>query len=174
VIAVGALSLDSDLLALCYIAAFSLFILGIRQGTHPKTARRGNLLAAAGMAIAVGATLATDVIGNWGIILTAIAAGTAVGWIASARVAMTDMPQMVALYNGLGGGAVALIAWSEFRDIEGHGGLFELDVFIPILFSMVIGSISFWGSNIAFGKLQGILPQRSVSLPGQQFINGSG
>jgi NAD(P) transhydrogenase subunit beta len=171
-VSAGALSLDSDFLALCYIAAFSLFIIGIRQGTHPTTARRGNTLAAVGMAIAVVATLATDVIGNWGIIVSAIAAGAAVGWIASARVAMTDMPQMVALYNGLGGGAVALIAWSEFRDIQGHGELFDLDIFIPILFSMVVGSISFWGSNIAFGKLQGILPQRSVSLPGQQFING--
>jgi NAD(P) transhydrogenase subunit beta len=81
---------------------------------------------------------------------------------------MTDMPQMVALYNGLGGGAVALIAWSEFRDIEVG---FELQILIPILFSMVVGSISFWGSNIAFGKLQGLLPQSSVQLPGQQFIN---
>ncbi len=168
---VAALPLDSDLLAIAYIAAFVLFIYGIRQGTHPTTARRGNMIAAVGMAIAVGATLATDVIGNWGIIVSAILVGTAVGWVASSRVAMTDMPQMVALYNGLGGGAVALIAWSEFRDIGNHGGIYELDVFIPILFSMVVGSISFWGSNIAFGKLQGLLPQKSVSLPGQQFIN---
>ena len=136
----AALALDSDLLNVCYIAAFVLFILGIRQGTHPSTARRGNMIAAVGMAIAVGATLCTDVIGNWGIIITAIGAGALVGWLASARVAMTDMPQMVALYNGLGGGAVAskrvkmtempqmvalynglgggaiaLIAWSEYR-----------------------------------------------------------
>ncbi|MBK5115909.1 MAG: NAD(P)(+) transhydrogenase (Re/Si-specific) subunit beta [Thermoleophilia bacterium] len=169
--ALGALSLDSDFLAVCYIAAFSLFILGIRQGTSPTTARRGSMIAAVGMAIAVVATLATDVIGNWGIILSAIGVGAAVGWVASSRVAMTDMPQMVALYNGLGGGAVALIAWSEFRHIADIGDPYDLEVFVPILFSMVVGSISFWGSNIAFGKLQGILPQRSVSLPGQQFIN---
>ena len=83
---------------------------------------------------------------------------------------MTDMPQMVALYNGVGGGAVALIAWSEFR----HGlrpSDFPLEDFIPILFAAVIGSVSFWGSNIAFGKLQDICPQRPVALPGQQFIN---
>ncbi len=164
----AAFELQSDFIQICYIVAFVLFIVGVRQGTSPTTARRGNMIAAVGMAVAVGATLATDVIGNWGIIVSAIIVGSAVGWIASARVAMTDMPQMVALYNGLGGGAVALIAWSEFRDIE-FG--FELQILIPILFSMVVGSISFWGSNIAFGKLQGILPQSSVKLPGQQFIN---
>ncbi len=169
----GAFALDSDFIAVCYIAAFVLFIVGIRQGTSPKTARRGNSIAAVGMAIAVVATLSTDVIGNWGIILSAIAVGSAVGWVASARVAMTDMPQMVALYNGLGGGAVALIAWSEFRHIGDLGEVYDLEVLIPILFSMVVGSISFWGSNIAFGKLQGILPQRSVSMPGQQFINAA-
>jgi NAD(P) transhydrogenase subunit beta len=89
---------------------------------------------------------------------------------------MTAMPQMVALYNGVGGGAVALIAWSEFRHGLGeldHGALGEipLDQLIPILFSMVIGSISFWGSNIAFGKLQGILPGQPIKAPGQQLIN---
>ena len=168
---IAALSLDSDLLAVLYIVAFVLFIFGVRQGTSPKTARRGNMIAAVGMAVAVGATLATDVIGNWGIIVSAIGVGAAVGWVASYRVAMTDMPQMVALYNGLGGGAVALIAWSEFRHIADLGEVYDLEIFIPILFSMVIGSISFWGSNIAFGKLQGILPQQSVAVPGQQFIN---
>ncbi len=162
----GALALDSDLVQVAYIVAFVLFIVGIRQGTSPKTARRGNMIAAVGMAVAVVATLCTDVIGNWGIILTAIAAGTAVGWIASARVAMTDMPQMVALYNGLGGGAVALIAWSEFRHGQDYG--FELEVFIPILFSMVVGSISFWGSNIAFGKLQDVLPAAADQGPGPE------
>src|SRR5680860_1461368 len=139
---VAALSLDSDLLAIAYIAAFVLFTYGVRQGTHPTTARRGNMIAAVGMAIAVGATLATDVIGNWGIIVSAILVGTAVGWVASSRVAMTDMPQMVALYNGLGGGAVALIAWSEFRHIADIGDVYDLEVFVPILFSMVVGSIS--------------------------------
>jgi NAD(P) transhydrogenase subunit beta len=170
-VSLAALSLDSDLLAALYIVAFVLFILGVRQGTHPTTARRGNLIAAVGMAIAVAATLATDVIGNWGIIVSAILVGTAVGWIASVRVAMTDMPQMVALYNGLGGGAIALIAWSEFRHILDIGEVFELEILIPILLSAVIGSISFWGSNIAFGKLQGILPQGSVAVPGQTFLN---
>ena len=94
------------------------------------------------------------------------------GVIASIRVQMTEMPQMVALYNGVGGGAVALIAWSEFRHGLSVGSDFPLEEFVPILFAAVIGSISFWGSNIAFGKLQGLVSSSSVALPGQQVING--
>jgi SAM-dependent methyltransferase len=74
-------------------------------------------------------------------------------------------------YNGLGGGAIALIAWSEFRHLSDTLSSIPLEIFIPILLSTVIGSISFWGSNIAFGKLQGVLPQGSIKAPGQQFIN---
>ena len=163
----GALALDSDVLAACYIIAFVLFILGVRQGTHPTTARRGNAMAGLGMALAVGATLATDVIGNWPLIASGLIVGTAIGIVASYRVQMTAMPQLVALYNGLGGGAVAFIAWSEFR----HGGQFALEEFIPILFATVIGSISFWGSNVAFGKLQGLISGGSIKLPFQQILN---
>ena len=107
----AALSPDSDFVTACYIVAFSLFIFGIRQGTHPSTARRGNLIAAGGMLIAIAITLSTDVIGNGVLILLGILIGTAVGVVASLRVQMTDMPQMVALYNGVGGGAAALISW---------------------------------------------------------------
>jgi NAD(P) transhydrogenase subunit beta len=92
--------------------------------------------------------------------------------IASYRVQMTAMPQMVALYNGVGGGAAALIAWSEFRHSTGGGESIPLDVFVPILFSTVVGSVSFWGSNIAFGKLQEILPSRPILLPFQHIVNG--
>ncbi len=160
-----------------YIISFSLFIFGVRRGTHPTTAKQGNLIAAAGMAIAVGTTLLLDGIGNWEFIFLGLAIGTAVGVIASIRVQMTAMPQMVALYNGVGGGAVALIAWSEFRHElaeieEGVLAQIPLETFVPILFSMVVGSISFWGSNIAFGKLQGILPGSPIKAPGQQLING--
>src|SRR4029077_19020542 len=81
---------------------------------------------------------------------------------------MTAMPQMVALFNGVGGGAVALIAWSEFRK---YGGDYPLDIALPALFSAIVGSVSFWGSNIAFGKLQEIIPGRPIQLPGQLFIN---
>jgi NAD(P) transhydrogenase subunit beta len=167
-----ALSQSSDFVIACYIVAFSLFILGIRQGTHPRTARRGNLIAATGMLVAVAITLSLDVIGNWGLIVLGIGLGTAVGVIASYRVQMTAMPQMVALYNGVGGGAAALIAWSEFRHATAGGESIPLDVFVPILFSTVIGSVSFWGSNIAFGKLQEILPSRPILLPFQHIFNG--
>jgi H+-translocating NAD(P) transhydrogenase subunit beta len=162
---------DSDLATVLYIVSFSLFIIGVRRGTHPTTAKQGNLVAAAGMAIAVVTTLLLDGIGNWGLIVLGLAIGTAVGVIASIRVQMTAMPQMVALYNGVGGGAVALIAWSEFRHGLSLGGEIPLDEFVPILFSMVIGSISFWGSNIAFGKLQGIIPGQPLKVPGQQVVN---
>jgi NAD(P) transhydrogenase subunit beta len=167
-----ALSQSSDFVIACYILAFSLFILGIRQGTHPRTARRGNLIAAAGMLVAVAITLSLDVIGNGALIVIGIGLGTAVGVIASYRVQMTAMPQMVALYNGVGGGAAALIAWSEFRHATAGGESIPLDVFIPILFSTVVGSVSFWGSNIAFGKLQEILPSRPILLPFQHIFNG--
>jgi NAD(P) transhydrogenase subunit beta len=85
---------------------------------------------------------------------------------------MTQMPQMVALYNGVGGGAAALISWSEFRHNVSLGGEIPLDVFIPILFSTVIGSVSFWGSNIAFGKLQELISGRPIRFPGQHIFNG--
>jgi H+-translocating NAD(P) transhydrogenase subunit beta len=169
---VAALSANDDFVTVCYIAAFSLFIFGIRQGTHPRTARRGNLIAAAGMLIAVAITLALDVIGNGVLILIGILIGIAVGTIASYRVQMTQMPQMVALYNGVGGGAAALISWSEFRHATAGGAGIELDIFVPILFSTVIGSVSFWGSNIAFGKLQELIPSRPILLPGQHIFNG--
>ena len=158
-----------DLSTLLYVLAFSLFIIGIKQGTSPTTAKRGNLIAAVGMAIAVVTTLLLDGIGNWGVIVAGLLVGGAIGVVASIRVQMTQMPQMVALYNGVGGGAVALIAWSEFR--HGAGGDFPLESFIPILLAAVIGSVSFWGSNIAFAKLQDLIPTRPLAVPGQQVVN---
>jgi H+-translocating NAD(P) transhydrogenase subunit beta len=172
VIPLAALSPNDDVVTVAYIVAFSLFILGIRQGTHPSTARRGNMIAAGGMLIAVAITLSLDVIGNGVLILIAILIGSLVGTVASYRVQMTQMPQMVALYNGVGGGAAALIAWDEFRHATAGGGGIELDVFVPVLFSTVIGSVSFWGSNIAFGKLQELIPSRPIQLPFQHIFNG--
>jgi len=201
--AIAALAPDSSLVAILYIVSFSLFIFGIKLGTHPTSARRGNMVAAVGMAIAVITTLLLEGIGNWGIIVAGILVGTVVGAVASKRVKMTEMPQMVALYNGLGGGAIALIAWSEYRHwieqgkeakavlkdlamvhgatpdgasaaISGIAGpTVSLEVLIPTLLAMVIGSISFWGSNVAFGKLQEIIPSQPLALPGQKLINGA-
>jgi len=154
-----------------YIVAFSMFIIGVRRGTHPTTAKQGNLIAAAGMAVAVVATLLLDGIGNWGLIALGLGVGTGVGVVASVRVQMTEMPQMVALYNGVGGGAVALIAWSEIRHGISLGHEIPLDTLIPVLFAAVVGSVSFWGSNIAFAKLQDLIPTRPLAVPGQQVIN---
>jgi H+-translocating NAD(P) transhydrogenase subunit beta len=167
----AALDPQSSLVQVLYIVSFSLFILGIRRGTHPTTAKQGNLIAATGMAIAVATTLALEGIGNWGLIAIGIVGGAVVGIVASRRVQMTAMPQMVALYNGVGGGAVALIAWAEFRHFLALDEPIPLDTFVPILFSMVVGSISFWGSNIAFGKLQGLISGQPVKVPGQQILN---
>jgi H+-translocating NAD(P) transhydrogenase subunit beta len=159
---------DPDFINSCYIVAFILFIVGLQNLRKPTTARRGNVIAAVGMAVAVGATLLQPQVGNWGLIILGIVVGTAVGVPAARSVKMTAMPQMVALFNGVGGGAVALIAWSEFRK---YGGDYPLDIAIPSLISAIIGSISFWGSNIAFGKLQEILPGKPIMAPGQLFIN---
>jgi NAD(P) transhydrogenase subunit beta len=170
-LALAVIEPGSDLATALYIVSFSLFIFGVRRGTHPTTAKQGNLIAATGMAIAVVTTLLLDGIGNWGLLVLGLAIGTAVGVVASIRVQMTAMPQMVALYNGVGGGAVALIAWSEFRHELALGVEIPLDELVPIMFSMVIGSVSFWGSNIAFAKLQGIIPGQPIKAPGQQVIN---
>jgi H+-translocating NAD(P) transhydrogenase subunit beta len=154
-----------------YIVAFSMFIIGIKRGTHPSTAKQGNLIAAAGMFVAVATTLLLNGIGNWGLIALGIGIGAGIGVIASIRVQMTAMPQMVALYNGVGGGAVALIAWSEIRHGISVGGTIPLETLIPTLFAAVVGSVSFWGSNIAFGKLQEVIPTQPLKVPGQQVIN---
>src|ERR1700691_2013604 len=98
-----------------YIVAFALFIQGLRGLSGPTGAVRGNRIAAVGMAIAVVATLLNPGEGNWGLIALGIALGAAVGIPAARNVKMTAMPQMVALFNGVGGGAVALISWVEFR-----------------------------------------------------------
>jgi H+-translocating NAD(P) transhydrogenase subunit beta len=162
----------------CYIVAFSLFIYGMSGLTGPRTAVRGNKIAAVGMGIAIVATLLTPHVLSgsstpW-LIALGLVIGTAVGVPAARNVRMTAMPQMVALFNGVGGGAVAIIAWIEYRHHFATGGaLWVQKSQIPTLFAAIVGSISFWGSNIAFGKLQEILPGRPIKLPGQTIINGA-
>jgi NAD(P) transhydrogenase subunit beta len=158
----------SDFIDAAYIVAFMLLIYGMTGLTGPRTAVRGNKIAAVGMAIAVAATLLRkgEFHGSstvWLIIL-GIVIGTAIGIPAARNVRMTAMPQMVAMFNGVGGGAVALIAWVEYR--HHFGGTWTLRSEIFELFGAIVGSISFWGSNIAFGKLQEILPGRPIKLPG--------
>jgi NAD(P) transhydrogenase subunit beta len=151
----------SDWISALYIVAFSMFIIGLHMLRGPRTAVRGNQVAATGMAVAVFATLLNDDVGDWILIVVGVAIGTAVGIPAARKVTMTAMPQMVALFNGVGGGAVALISVVEFREA---GGDIELEALIPILFAAIIGSISFWGSNIAFLKLQETL-KRGFRIP---------
>ncbi|WP_028060957.1 NAD(P)(+) transhydrogenase (Re/Si-specific) subunit beta [Candidatus Solirubrobacter pratensis] len=150
-----------DVVELLYIVAFSLFITGLHMLRGPRTAVRGNQIAAVGMAIAVVATLLQRQVGDWILIVVGVAIGTAVGVPAARSVKMTAMPQMVALFNGVGGGAVALISIVEFR---ASGGDLALRSLIPILFAAIIGSISFWGSNIAFLKLQEVM-RRGIRTP---------
>ena len=144
----------------------------MRQLTKPSTARRGNMIAAVGMAFAVA-----------GALLDARdrrlrpdrarhrRSARSIGVPAARQVKMTAMPQMVALFNGVGGGAVALISWAEYRHALEFGGNPALETLIPILFAAIIGSVSFWGSNVAFGKLQELIPGRPIGVPGQQFVN---
>src|SRR4029079_16546663 len=132
------------------IVGFALFIVGLRMVRGPRTAVNGNLTAAVGMGIALVATLLDDRIGDWGLIVVGVAIGTAIGVPAARSVKMTAMPQMVAVFNGVGGGAVALISLVEFRESED----LPLEWLIPIVLAAIIGSISFWGSNVAFSKLQ--------------------
>ncbi len=180
-----------------YIIAFALFIQGLRGLAGPTTAVRGNRIAAVGMGIAVIATLLYPGEGNWGEIALGVALGVAVGVPAARQVKMTAMPQMVALFNGVGGGAVALISWVEFRHYGstygshtvhfGHelanGVVLQSGASIKVggvptyvaifsVFAAIVGSISFWGSNIAFGKLQEIIPGRPISFgSAQQAVN---
>ncbi|GAA5170115.1 MULTISPECIES: NAD(P)(+) transhydrogenase (Re/Si-specific) subunit beta [Amycolatopsis] len=153
----------TDLIGVLYIIAFALFIYGLMGLTGPRTAVRGNWIAAAGMVVAVVATLLTPGMSNWVLIALGVLLGALVGVPAARRVKMTAMPQMVALFNGVGGGAVALIAWVEFRTTDGYSDEPRY-VAIASLFAALIGSVSFWGSLIAFGKLQEILPGRPITL----------
>jgi proton-translocating NAD(P)+ transhydrogenase subunit beta len=156
----------------CYIVSFALFIYGLMNLRGPRTAVRGNTIAAVGMGIAIAATLLTPGIGRWGLIAVGIVLGTSIGVPAARNVKMTAMPQMVALFNGVGGGAVALIAWVEFRHTGGYAGE-PLYVAIASLFGAIVGSVSFWGSNIAFAKLQELIPGRPITLGrAQQVVNG--
>jgi len=148
---------------LLYIVSFALFITGLSGLTGPTTAVRGNRIAAAGMAVAVVATLLRPTVSNWGLILLGVALGAVIGLVSARRVQMTAMPQMVALFNGVGGGAVALIAWVEFR---GSDGFTHVATYVAIftVFAAIVGSVSFWGSIFAFSKLQGLITGNPVTV----------
>jgi NAD(P) transhydrogenase subunit beta len=156
---------------LAYVVAALCLILGIKRLSSPATARSGNVIAAGGMTIALVFTLFDRDIDTYWLIAAGIAIGTVVG-VASARlVKMTAMPQMVALFNGVGGGAAALIATAEFHRVAPAAGRIGAGVVVPILFSAVIGTISFSGSLVAFGKLQEVLPGAPLTFSAQHVVN---
>jgi H+-translocating NAD(P) transhydrogenase subunit beta len=156
---------------LAYLVASILLIVGIKRLSHPRTARSGNWIAAVGMAIAIGFTFLIDELDQYGLILAGIAVGSVVGVVSARAVKMTAMPQMVALFNGVGGGAAALIAAAEFHRQAPLSDRLAGDVLIGIVFSALIGSVSFWGSLVAFGKLQELLPGRPLVFPAQNAVN---
>ena len=148
---------------LFYLISAVCFILGLKRLSHPKTARSGNFLAALGMLIAIAATLASSDVLDLQLIAIGIGTGAVIGLLFATRVQMTEMPQMVAIFNGLGGAASALVASSEFFKID--------DLSFIICLSVFIGTLTFSGSFIAFGKLQGIVSGRAVTFKGQQALN---
>ncbi|OLE71283.1 MAG: hypothetical protein AUI36_02800, partial [Cyanobacteria bacterium 13_1_40CM_2_61_4] len=139
--------------------------------SHPRTARQGNMIASVGMLIAVVATLLDRNIHSYGLIILGVAIGSIVGAVSARSVKMTAMPQMVALFNGVGGGAVALISLSEYHTRIPDPGYIPAKTLIPILIACVIGAVSFAGSLIAFAKLQEIMTGRPIVFPGNQFVN---
>lgn len=156
---------------LSYLVAASLFIVGLKQLGSPATARRGNLIGAIGMLIAIVATLLDRSILNYEMILVGILIGSALGTVMAQRVEMTSMPQMVGLLNGFGGAASALVAVGEFWKVLNSGIVPPLDETITIILSVLIGGVTFTGSLLAFAKLQELVPGAPITFPAQQPVN---
>ncbi len=157
-------------ITLAYLLAAVLFILGLKQLSSPKGARNGNFIAALGMVIALAATIPQLHFTTTGliIVLVGVVIGSVIGTVGARMVKMTAIPQMVALFNGVGGGAAALVAVSELLRLGAHPPFAEA---FPSVFSIVIGSISFAGSMVAFAKLQELLTGTPITYPGQQVVN---
>ncbi len=152
-----------------YLFAAICFILALKGLSGPKTARNGNLLGAAGMLVAVAFTFATPGLTHFPLIFAAMAVGIVIGLPAARLVKMTAMPQMVAAFNGVGGGAAALISLAEFNKADPH--LLAVYEVVEVLFGVIVGCVSFSGSVIAFAKLQELMTGRPMTYPGQQVLN---
>ena len=164
--------IGDSILEISYIIASLCFVFGLKMLSHPDTARKGNIIAAFGMGLAIVTTITLHTIdgvhiGNIPLILLAIAIGTVIGWMVALKVKMTAMPQLVSLFNGMGGGAAALIALMEFPHIE-TGSMANGHV-LAILLGIFIGSVSFAGSMIAFGKLDGRIGD--IRAPWLRYLN---
>ncbi|HEY7406634.1 MAG TPA: NAD(P)(+) transhydrogenase (Re/Si-specific) subunit beta [Gemmatimonadaceae bacterium] len=158
-------------ISLTYLVAAVLFIVGLKLLSSPRTARRGNAIGALGMLLAIAATLLDQQIIGFRWILLGFAIGTAAGaWLALA-VKMTAMPQMVALLNGFGGAASAIVAAAEYHQLLLRPELRATDVVVSIMATMLIGAVTFTGSMIAFAKLQEVMPGRAITFPLQKTLN---
>jgi len=160
--------------ALVYLLAAVLFVVGLKFLSSPRGARRGNTVAAVGMVLAVGWTVVTlwssFTVAGIVVCVLGVAIGAVGGTVGARQVKMTAMPQMVALFNGVGGGAAALVAVSELLALGGSRP--EFQVGFPSVFAIIVGGISFAGSAIAFAKLQELMTGTPITYPGQQVVNG--
>jgi NAD(P) transhydrogenase subunit beta len=159
--------MNQDLLIIIYLIASILFIFGIKQLSSVKTARQGNLISAIGMLIAIVATLFDQKIVNYELIIIGLIIGSIVGAIFALKVEMTAMPQMVALFNGFGGGASLLVASADYYKEAPS----EVYIAVSIFLSVLVGGVTFTGSLVAFGKLQGIVTEKAVVYKFQHPIN---
>jgi proton-translocating NAD(P)+ transhydrogenase subunit beta len=158
---------DPDVAGLLYLVTIVSFIVALRFLSSPRHARKGNWVGGAGMLVAIGTTLALDGISNWMLIVVGLAIGSAVGVVGARNVHMTAMPQMVAIFNGVGGGAAALVALAEWHTTVDPSG----DETVSLVLSALIGSISFAGSAVAFAKLQELISGRPIVYSGQNIVN---
>src|SRR5438552_6266021 len=165
------MTMGRDATNLAYLVTIVTFILALRFLSNPATARRGNQIGAVGMLIAIAVTFANSKVVSYWEIAVGMVVGGAFGAVAARRVKMTAMPQMVALFNGVGGGAAALISLAEFHNLIGAPGHLQRDISISLALSALIGSISFTGSMVAFAKLQELIKGRPITYPGQKVGN---
>jgi NAD(P) transhydrogenase subunit beta len=156
---------------LSYLLAAILFIIGLKQLSSPATARQGNFLAAIGMLIAIIATLINQEILSYGLIAVALVIGSIIGLVSAQKVPMTAMPQMVAIFNGLGGAASALIAMGEYWRLLQSGENIAFDSILIAILGILIGGVTFTGSVLAFAKLQELISGAPVTFPFQQPFN---
>jgi NAD(P) transhydrogenase subunit beta len=164
--------MSNNLLTVAYIAASILFILSLGGLSNPETARRGNLYGIAGMVVALGATALSDQVQGYGVLIAAMAPAIWIGGLIATRAAMTSMPQLVGLLNGFGGLAAVLVGYASFLhpDPALQGVDFTIHK-VEVFAGVFIGSITFIGSLIACGKLQGIVSSKAILLPARHLLN---
>jgi NAD(P) transhydrogenase subunit beta len=159
---------SANLRALLYLVAAVAFIVGLRRLSSPRTARTGNAVAALGMLLAIVVTLVQQQV-SWGVIAAGAAVGSVIGAWSALKVRMTAMPQMVAIFNGFGGLASALVAGAQYLRVD--RAALPADTMVSIILSVLIGAVTFTGSVLAFAKLQDLLPGRPVTFRGQRAVN---